>query len=733
MKKRIVSAFLVLTVLLTLAVVPASATVDYDSLIAKFITEVYDLQHKEHFVDMLVLMQSLNNPDEFSNVYDAAYDALSQGYKDTLDSYKITSAFVVEVAQELNSDGFSKANLEEYLGLDDGDVADKDKDAFEDAVNNRKDVFITLFETHQVSDEILDKGFDRMDKVFDFVDTLKSYNQYTLEAKYKNSDLEMKTNKVEQLLGDANKFGFVEIEDVDSAVNALGALVTYYNNDLDSHDKPLVYDYLKKWGFIYIDDDDDDNGGGSSKPPVTPVTPPVIDDNEQELDDLLDDLINPEDPDQQVSEEELQEIIEEAVELAEKVVEQAGTADVGELAVTTDDKAAVDLSDLDLTAQIEVAQEAANKMKETLGAAGVEEEITTSITFTVPEIENVEEVEVTLPPLQEVFEKVDIVKVTSEVASFEIDKETFGEDSGNVTLSAARVDDAVVEELLAKQPEDNKIPADAVLIDLNAHVETTDSDTGETTTTKVSSFNKKITVSLPYQLAEGQDPEKVSVYLVKDDGTIVKVAGKFDEETGMIEFTRKTFSYYYVAPSTDTFTDLANYGWARQAIEVMAGKGVIGGRGSGIFDPGADITRAEFAALLTRLLQLEGDFAELTFTDVTADCWFRNDVAAAYQAGIINGRSATIFDPKANITRQEAAAMVTNALEYLGYDSEKSADMISDKFTDFDRIAPYALNSVATLYRKEIIKDLYEGEFSPKMNTTRAETAMMLYKLFLGY
>ena len=105
----------------------------------------------------------------------------------------------------------------------------------------------------------------------------------------------------------------------------------------------------------------------------------------------------------------------------------------------------------------------------------------------------------------------------------------------------------------------------------------------------------------------------------------------------------------------------------QEAADVLAYINVIEGRDDGNFDPTATVTRAEAAAIIARML-LKRSVADglpngaTGFTDVPSDIWYAKYVAYCVSAGIIVGRSATIFDPNAPVTAAEFAIMLMRAL-----------------------------------------------------------------------
>lgn len=408
-----------------------------------------------------------------------------------------------------------------------------------------------------------------------------------------------------------------------------------------------------------------------------------------------------------------------AAKIAEKAVEKAGKVKV--TAVVEGTKVKADLLNHDFTDQINKVMAKQITMNNELKANKLDtiKKIEKKVTVEVEVADDAKEVEVDLPSLEEVFTKVDKVKVESKIASFELQKGTFGnEEASALKLSASNVDVNDLDEDLK-----TKVPAGVTtIVDLNAFV------SGE----QVTKFKKPIDVAIPYTLKEGEVAERVSVYLLTDAGEVVKVAGKYNPVTGKVMVKRNHFSKYFINQSTDTFGDIANVTWAKNEIEVLAGKGIISGKGNDKFDPSNNITRAEFVALIARMLQVDGDVSDLSFEDVDTNAWYAEDLAAAYSEGLIAGKSATEFAPTANISRQEAAMVITNVLEYLGYIAEESTEVIDGVFTDNSNVASWASSAVATVYREEIM--VGKGEkFDPNGLASRAEAARMIYSVYFGY
>lgn len=181
-----------------------------------------------------------------------------------------------------------------------------------------------------------------------------------------------------------------------------------------------------------------------------------------------------------------------------------------------------------------------------------------------------------------------------------------------------------------------------------------------------------------------------------------------------------------------TFEDISGeHAHANQmAIEAMAARGIINGKGEDSFDPNASMTRAEFAAIVVRALGLTPK-ANGVFKDVAASAWYAPYIGTAYDMGIVSGVSDTEFAPEGTITRQEAAVMVARAAKLCGMETELSAAAVRDvlaQFGDYVTSAAWARPGLAVCYREDIL-DQSALEILPQQQILRCEVAQMLYNL----
>ncbi len=178
-----------------------------------------------------------------------------------------------------------------------------------------------------------------------------------------------------------------------------------------------------------------------------------------------------------------------------------------------------------------------------------------------------------------------------------------------------------------------------------------------------------------------------------------------------------------------TFSDISAHK-NQPAIEALASRGIIDGVSDDRFAPDEYMTRAQFAAVVVRALGLPLETTS-DFADVDGDAWYAPYIGAAYSYGIINGRTATIFDPEYGISRQEAAVMLARAAGLCGMDSELENYEILNllaQFDDYTKIAKWAREGMAFCYGENIM-DQSDLSTRPNYAIKRCEMAQMLFEL----
>ncbi len=201
---------------------------------------------------------------------------------------------------------------------------------------------------------------------------------------------------------------------------------------------------------------------------------------------------------------------------------------------------------------------------------------------------------------------------------------------------------------------------------------------------------------------------------------------------GKIEITDDKTEIYTPSENVTTqnsnlaFSDMKSAEWANDAVKALKEKGIINGKTATEFDPNGDVTREEFVKMVIMLAEINVEHGEdMKFGDVSKDDWFYTYVKAAVQKYIINGVSETSFGTGQKITRQDMATIINNVLVYRNIALKE--DEIS--FSDKESISDYAVTAVSKLAANGIINGYEDGSFRPEGKATRAEAAKMLYGL----
>ncbi|RCX19274.1 S-layer family protein [Anaerobacterium chartisolvens] len=202
---------------------------------------------------------------------------------------------------------------------------------------------------------------------------------------------------------------------------------------------------------------------------------------------------------------------------------------------------------------------------------------------------------------------------------------------------------------------------------------------------------------------------------------------RFNAGAGTVDFSTTHFSKYAVAYVYKTFDDAAKYSWAKTAIEVVASRGITDGISEDTFDPDGDITRAEFLAGLIKTLGLSAKF-DANFDDVKPDNKFYNEIGIAKQLKITEGPGNNRFGTDTVISRQDMMVFISKAMKLAGKNGGTGTDSDLEKFSDKDKIASYAKDSVALLVKNKIIQG-NGNNLNPTGKVTRAASAVTLYRL----
>jgi hypothetical protein len=174
------------------------------------------------------------------------------------------------------------------------------------------------------------------------------------------------------------------------------------------------------------------------------------------------------------------------------------------------------------------------------------------------------------------------------------------------------------------------------------------------------------------------------------------------------------------------FADTTSH-WAKEYIGKLASRGLVEGVGDNMFMPDANITRAQFLAMLGKTMNgnLGTDYRAAGFQDVKEGDWYYHYVNWGFASGIVSGLDEKTFAPNDNITREQMSIMLCNFSRLLGFAIPQTTPGIL--FPDSSSISPWAADYVATVVGGGIMNGDSSGSFYPQGLATRAQAAKVIY------
>lgn len=281
------------------------------------------------------------------------------------------------------------------------------------------------------------------------------------------------------------------------------------------------------------------------------------------------------------------------------------------------------------------------------------------------------------------------------------------------SLSADKKDEAIRK---ASEQSGAVIKAAGGLYSLSLYVETEDGIKHE-----LKKFNKSMTIYISVDTSV--DEKLAGIYYVTESGKLEYVGG--DIVNGELIAEINHFSLYALLEVNKSFTDISDNFWAASVIKELAAKQIVTGTSLNSYEPARSVTRAEFTALLVRALKLT-DGGTSSFVDVEANAWYAGDINAAVKAGLIHGRSETVFGPNEKITREEMAALVVRAYEFK---HGASSNVTGSVFNDESQMSTWAISDVSKAAKLGLVQGRGDNMFVPKGISNRAEAAQVIYNL----
>ncbi len=175
-----------------------------------------------------------------------------------------------------------------------------------------------------------------------------------------------------------------------------------------------------------------------------------------------------------------------------------------------------------------------------------------------------------------------------------------------------------------------------------------------------------------------------------------------------------------------TFNDVPTNYWAQTFIQELASRDIVKGFPDGGFRPNDLVTRAQFAAMISKAMNKAPIRGGVTFADVDANYWAASAIQKSYTTGFLAGYPGNVFEPSQNIPRVQILVSLANGLNYT---ASQAPETILQAYSDAGSIPNYARNSVAAATENRMVVNYPNVQFlNPNQTATRAEVAAFIYQ-----
>ena len=219
------------------------------------------------------------------------------------------------------------------------------------------------------------------------------------------------------------------------------------------------------------------------------------------------------------------------------------------------------------------------------------------------------------------------------------------------------------------------------------------------------------------------------VYYLNSRGRLILMPGSYNAEDNTVTYSTQHLSKYVVLAQnqwTSSFSDVKKTDWCTDAVEFASVSGLFQGTSSTTFSPNTPMNRAMLVSVLWRMEGKPSAAQSAGFGDVAADAWYVGAVNWAAANGIVSGYTTDAFGPTKQVTRQQFAAILSRYAKYCGYDVSGAADL--SKFTDQAQTGDWAKAAMAWAVDEGLISGTTSTTLSPTVVTTRAQVATILMR-----
>ncbi|WP_199247398.1 DUF1565 domain-containing protein [[Phormidium] sp. ETS-05] len=214
---------------------------------------------------------------------------------------------------------------------------------------------------------------------------------------------------------------------------------------------------------------------------------------------------------------------------------------------------------------------------------------------------------------------------------------------------------------------------------------------------------------------------ELDLYNATSGQTISAISNDIDAKkiTGAVDFQYASIQF--------AFNDVGG-NWAASYITALAKKGIIAGFPDGTFRPDEPVTRAQFAAIVSKAFAPVAKRDGIGFGDVTSSFWGAAAIQSAYRGGFLAGYPGNVFRPNQEIPKVQAIVALTSGL---GLRSDDTT--ILSRYQDAAQIPDYALTAIAGATRNQLVVNYPQLDaLNPNRTATRAEVAAFVYQALVN-
>jgi hypothetical protein len=186
------------------------------------------------------------------------------------------------------------------------------------------------------------------------------------------------------------------------------------------------------------------------------------------------------------------------------------------------------------------------------------------------------------------------------------------------------------------------------------------------------------------------------------------------------EGVRPASAYMITILQRKAINDLPAGHWADGPVQYLLAEGIVSGYSDGTYRPDANVTRAQFAKMLSGAMDWQTQSpARPSFSDVQSGHWAYGYIEAAVAHGVLSGYPDGTFRPDANVTRAQVAKMIAIAR---GWTMESPAEQ---SFIDVGA-TNWAREFAEMVSAADVMSGYTDGTFRPNAPATRAQIAKIL-------